>query len=338
MNKQGFRVTVLMPVYNAAPHLLEAANSILSGSFADLELLAIDDGSTDESFEILRGIKDPRLRVVCNDGNQGVIATLNRGLELAKGEFIARMDADDISMPERLKRQVAFMDANPEIGLSGTWARTFGAGPESVMRSPLSPIEIHMELFAFNAICHPTVIFRRDLFARHGLRYEADARHAEDLDLWMRASNYCGLANLPLVGLRYRIHANQVTKRFASEQQKTVARLQRRQLLNLVPDATEAEIQLHLKAVDLWNAITHQELIAIGEWLKRLKDCREGSYDRARFDLFIEHRWLNASHRCIPRNLKVWHTWRRSSLARGLGANLRLLGKMGLFTRAPTGQ
>jgi glycosyltransferase involved in cell wall biosynthesis len=327
------RVTVLMPVYNAAPHLLEAVNSILTGSFKDLELLAINDGSTDESEEILQRIADPRLRVTRNPANEGVIATLNRGLDLAEGDFIARMDADDVSMPDRLARQVAFMDENPEIGLSGTWARTFGARPERMIRVPLSPVEIHMQLFAFNAICHPTVILRRNLFARYNLRYSADARHGEDLDLWMRASNYFGLANLPIVGLRYRVHASQVTQRFEAEQQETLAKLRRRQLLPLVSDASEAAIKLHLKALDVRQSLTHDELVAIGEWLKRLEDSnsRVNRYDASAFHSFLVQRWLNAAHRCKPRNIEVWHIWRRSSFASvGMATGLWILGKMAL--------
>src|ERR1700749_735753 len=106
------RVTVLIPVYNASTYLLEAVHSVLAGSFRDLELLAINDGSTDKSVDILRSIDDPRLRIVENPKNLGVAATLNRGLDLAEGEFIARMDSDDISAPDRLARQVAFMEAN----------------------------------------------------------------------------------------------------------------------------------------------------------------------------------------------------------------------------------
>lgn len=328
MNGRAPRLTVLMPVYNAAPYLLEAVNSILTGSFTDLELLAINDGSTDESEAILRGIADPRLRVVCNDGNQGVIATLNRGLDLAEGGFIARMDADDISMPDRLARQVAFMEANPEIGLSGTWSRTFGAGPEMTTRLPLSPSEIHMQLFAFNAISHPSVMLRRKLFVEHGLRYSADAHHAEDLDLWMRAANCFGLANLPVVGLRYRMHANQVTKRFETGQQETLRVLQRRQLLALIPDATEFEIQLHLKSLDLGKSLTHGDLVAIGAWLARLEDSND-RYDASAFRSFLVQRWLNCAHRCAPRGIEVWRTWRRSPFAgAGIAASIWLLGKM----------
>lgn len=327
------RVTVLMPVYNAAPHLLEAVDSILAGSFADIELLAINDGSTDESEEILRGIRDPRLKIVLNPKNIGVAATLNRGLELAEGDFVARMDSDDVSAPDRLTRQVAFMEANPSIGVSGTWARTFGVPPARTMRPPSLSNEIDVQLFAMNALCHPTVILRRSLFAKYELRYATDAHHGEDLELWMRAADCFPLANLPWVGLRYRVHANQVTKSFDVQQQGTLARLQTRQLLRLVPDATEPEIRLHLKALDKNVRLTHEEGVAIGEWLERIEDAnkRMSRYDEAAFRSFLVQRWLNVAHRCSPPNLKVWRNWRQARFADvGLAANLWLLCKQGI--------
>jgi glycosyltransferase involved in cell wall biosynthesis len=327
------RVTVLMPIYNAAPHLLEAVNSVLAGRFGDLELLAINDGSTDGSEEILRSIADPRLRIVRNPENVGVAATLNRGLDLAEGDFIARMDSDDICMPDRLARQVAFMEANPEIGVCGTWARTFGVPPEIKIRPPLSSSEIHVRLFAFNAFCHPTVILRRSLFMQNELRYATDARHCEDLELWMRAVELFRVANLPLVGLRYRVHPNQVTKSFSVQQQETLVLLQRRQLLLMMSDATEAEIQLHLKGVDLGKQLTHDELVAMGEWLEHLEDSnnRLNRYDASAFRSFLVQRWLNMAHRCDPPNLGVWRIWRRSRFANvGMAAHLWLLCKKGL--------
>ncbi len=328
------RVTVLMPVYNAAPHLLEAVDSVLTGSFADLELLAINDGSTDDSEELLRSVADSRLRIVRNPKNVGVAATLNRGLDLAQGNLIARMDSDDICLPDRLERQVAFMEANPSIGLSGTWARTFGAAPERRISPPLSPTEIKVQLLAFNALCHPTIMLRRDLFAERDLRYDIDAHHCEDLELWMRAAEYFQLANIPIIGLRYRVHVNQVTNSFAPEQKDTLARLQRRQLLLLVADATEAEVQLHLNVFDLSRQVTRDELVAMGEWLERLDDSnrRTNRYDASAFHSFLVQRWLNLAHRCAPPNLEVWRIWRRSRFANvGLSARLWLLCKKGLL-------
>ncbi len=120
------KVTVLMPVYNAEKYLKTAIESILKQTFSDFELLIINDGSTDGSEEIIRSFNDKRIRLFNNEQNLGIIKTLNKGLNLAKGEYIIRMDADDISLPDRLELQVKYMEENPGIGISGTQARIFG--------------------------------------------------------------------------------------------------------------------------------------------------------------------------------------------------------------------
>jgi glycosyltransferase involved in cell wall biosynthesis len=327
------RITVIMPVYNAAPYVAEAARSILSSSFRELELLAINDGSTDDSEATLRSIADHRLRIISNPVNVGVVKTLNRGLDLAEGEFVARMDADDISMPKRLAQQLAFMEANPQIGVCGTWVTTFGDGPKRVLRGPLTPAEIHARLFGFNALSHPTVILRRSFFLRHGLRYAVEAVHAEDLDLWMRAAECFPLANIPVAGLRYRVHANQIANRYAIEEQETVDRLRMRQLALLLPGASDAEIALHLSMFDVAKPVTHSELVAVGGWLARLEDANEQSqrYDLTAFRSFLAERWLNAAYRCAPPTVQTWHTWRHMPFATvGVAARLRLRLKIAL--------
>jgi len=323
------RVTVLMPVYNAAAYVGDAAASILTGSYRDLELLAIDDGSTDRSAEILHAFSDNRLRVVANPKNLGLVATLNRGLDLAQGDLIARMDADDVSVPQRLARQVEFMDSNPEIGLSGTWAQSFGGGRSGVIRVPLRSAEICVQLFGYNALCHPTVIFRRQLLLKHGLRFDPDAAHAEDFDLWIRAADCFPLANQSMVGIRYRVHPDQVTKRHGTVQEDTVSILRRRQLRKLLPEATEAETALHLKLLDLDTPLSRDDLHAASAWLECLEAAngRSGRYDRGAFHVFLVRCWLNAAHRCIPPGGGVWRAWRRSRYAVSGVAGLRLLAK-----------
>jgi glycosyltransferase involved in cell wall biosynthesis len=326
------RITVLMPLYNAGPYVREAAVSILTGSFRDLELVAIDDGSTDDSVHQLKAIDDPRFRVISNPANLGLVATLNSGLELAEGEYVARMDADDVSMPDRLARQLAFMDANPEIGMSGTWARSFGAERE-VLRTPLSPTDVHAQLFAYNAMCHPTTILRRQAFLRHALRFSPEAPHAEDLELWMRAAEHFPLANIPAITLRYRVHPGQVSSRHAAEQLRTVAKLQLRQLELLLPGANQAEAALHLSLLDLDTPLTHDQLIAAGPWLQCLEEANERTrrYDAEAFRAFLAQRWLNAAHRCRPSTLESWRTWRRSKLsAVGIGMGTRLFVRKAL--------
>jgi glycosyltransferase involved in cell wall biosynthesis len=114
------RITVLMPVHNGEPYLDASVRSILGQTYGDFEFLVIDDGSTDGSARILRAYQDPRFRIVENGRNLGVVETLNRGLSLSRGEYVARMDCDDESLPERLERQVSFLDSHPEVGVLGT--------------------------------------------------------------------------------------------------------------------------------------------------------------------------------------------------------------------------
>ena len=129
-------VSVILPVFNGEKFLTESINSILNQSFKKFELIVINDGSTDNSYEYIKKFKDTRLSVINNDKNIGLSNSLNKGILVAKGKYIARMDQDDISLPDRLKKQVAFMDDNPGIGVCGTWLQTFGGIKKTVCKSP----------------------------------------------------------------------------------------------------------------------------------------------------------------------------------------------------------
>ena len=205
-------VTVLMPVYNGEKYLKEAVDSILNQTFEDFEFLIIDDGSTDRSLEILKSYKDPRIRIFQNEKNIGLIKSLNKGLKLTQGKYIARMDADDISLPERLEKQITFMDVSPKIGVCGTWLQTFGEIKKTVVKSPLNHEDICARMFCDNSIWHPTVIFRKDIIDRYHLFYDENVQGCEDYKLWVEMAKVTILANLPEVLLLYRIHGFQVTK------------------------------------------------------------------------------------------------------------------------------
>jgi hypothetical protein len=177
------------------------------------------------------------------------------------------------------------------------------------------------------------VVLRRSLFLRHELRFAVEAVHAEDLDLWMRAAECFPLANIPVVGLRYRVHANQIANRYATEEQETVDRLRTRQLALLLPGARDAEVALHLSTFDVAKPLTHCELVAVGHWLARLQDANERfqRYDLAAFRAVLADRWLNAAYRCVPLTVEAWHIWRRMPLATPrLADRLRLRLKVAL--------
>lgn len=206
------QVTVLLPVRNGSAHLAAALESIFAQTFTDFELLVIDDGSTDGTPEILRAIRDPRLRVVTNPQNSGLVPALNRGLELARGEFVARQDHDDISLPERLRKQVDFLRSHPEYMLVGTEAiQTDAEGrPAFRLLRPRAADEIRWYLCFDNAFIHSSVMFRGAVVRQEFGGY-APSFHSEDYALWSRIARERETANLGEPLLRYREHGSSVT-------------------------------------------------------------------------------------------------------------------------------
>lgn len=204
-------VTVLLPVYNAAPFLQAALDSILMQTFADFELLAIEDGSTDDGPTILKACTDPRLQIITHARNRGLIASLNEGIERARGRYIARMDADDLMVPDRLASQVAFLETNPGLAAVAGFVETMNAEGEVTgvwdidLATPDEGSVADM-LPRTNCIAHPTVMLRRNALGQ--LRYDPCQHGAEDWDLWLRMrSRGLRITKLPEVLLQYRQHA-----------------------------------------------------------------------------------------------------------------------------------
>jgi glycosyltransferase involved in cell wall biosynthesis len=194
-------VSVVLAVYNGEPWLGEALASILGQSLVDLELIVVDDGSTDGTPTRLAALADPRVSVL-QQSRGGQTAALNRGLRAARAPLIARIDADDVALPERLARQAAFMTAHPEVGLLGTAAREI-APSGAVVRTLAPPCDdraIRRELLRANPFIHSSVMFRRALIDTVG-GYDESFAVAQDYDLWLRMSRVTRLANLaePLV-------------------------------------------------------------------------------------------------------------------------------------------
>lgn len=197
----GPRVTILMPVYNASVFLREAIDSILCQSFKPYEFLIIDDGSTDDSAEIISSYTDPRIRFIRNEKNIGITSTLNKGISLASCELIARMDADDISHPQRIQKQFGYMKRNPDCSLLSTWARVITEDKKFVRleryRSNFYYYNLTFECWMY----HPTIMFRKSAVAEIGM-YAMP--YSEDYDLFWRMSTRYAIANLaePLVDYR----------------------------------------------------------------------------------------------------------------------------------------
>jgi hypothetical protein len=208
-------VSVVMSVFNGEEFLSETIDSVLNQSFRDFEFVIVDDGSTDGTADILSKyvLRDGRIRVSRN-GKKGRAASLNLGISLANGEYVANTDADDLAMPGRLEEQVAFMERNPEVGvLGGAFELITDSGRViDIIRHPLDDSQLRAAILRYNPICHSSVILRKEIVLALG-GYRRTFEPSEDYDLWLRMSERSKLANLHNVLVRYRIHGNQLSIR-----------------------------------------------------------------------------------------------------------------------------
>ncbi len=223
------KVTVLMPVYNAELFLKSTVESILFQTYKDFEFLIVDDGSIDGSSDILASFDDPRIKIIRNKKNLGLIESLNKGLSSAVGEYVARMDADDIANPERLYKQINFLDNNPTITVVGSYMKVIdkqGVEKEDMGKPIRDSADFIFSLFEGRArLFHPSVMYRKEAIIKCGgynTRFEA----AEDYELWSRLA-LCGhkaaVIEEPLV--KYRIHRYNIcsTKKTVMKQSKALA-------------------------------------------------------------------------------------------------------------------
>ena len=239
-------VTVLMSAFNDAAHLSEAVQSILDQTFADFEFLIIDDGSTDETQDLLRSISGSRVRIVRNEKNLGLTRSLKRGVELARGCYIARIDADDTAFPWRLNQQVAFLENHPEVGILGgaCWQVDEQGRPLRLHRCPGTDLEIRWAGLFTNPFVHSTVMLRRDALLQNKLNYDEGFSTAQDYDLWTRVLRHCQGANLPEPLIRYLIREG-VTRQNRQQQLLNAFEIATRTLRQELPEftATAEEIR-----------------------------------------------------------------------------------------------
>ncbi|QHI28055.1 glycosyltransferase [Acinetobacter haemolyticus] len=206
-------VSVVLPAYNAELYLREAIDSVLAQSFTDFELIIINDGSIDKTEDIILSYNDSRIVYVKNEKNLGLIGTLNKGMSLAKGKYIARMDADDICFPQRFAKQVDFLEKNQEYVICGAAAYRFydHISDGKAFNPPLNDENIRVRLFFNSAFIHPSVMFRTDVIRDHHLRFSDDYKYAEDYFFWMDLLKYGKGFNLKEKLLYYRVVATSQT-------------------------------------------------------------------------------------------------------------------------------
>lgn len=207
------RVSVLMTMYNAALDLRAAVESVLAQRFADFEFIIVDDGSTDGSVALVESFADPRIRLVRNAANKGQTACLNQGLALARGEWVARQDADDISLPARLESQMAAVMRDGTLALVGcqAWIIDGGGAFEGTLNLPLGPASIEWAALFENPFIHTAALFRRELIVQLG-GYDESFRICQDYDLWERVLRTQRGMNLPARLVQYRHTAHSLSQ------------------------------------------------------------------------------------------------------------------------------
>ena len=205
-------VSVIIPFYNAEEFLGDAIASVLRQSFTDFELILVDDGSTDDSFEVRRRFPDKRISAISTSGRSGIAHSLNLGIEKSAGQFICRLDADDVMLSNRLDRQVDALLRDDSIGIVGSWVREFGLRSRTI-RYPVSHQQIYAASLFRNPFAHPAVMFRRQCVVGEELPYRPDFAD-EDYDLWVRILKGWRGSNLPEVLTLRRHHKAQTTRNF----------------------------------------------------------------------------------------------------------------------------
>ena len=319
------KISVLMPLYNGESHITDAIDSILSQTFKDFELVIINDGSTDSSRALVKSYNDRRIHLIDNQENLGLSASLNLGLNESCGQYIARMDCDDISLPNRLEVQFNFMENNPEITTCGSWVKTIGHRSGQIWNYPMTPDEVKCQLLFECPLAHPTVIFRaKDIRDSHSY-YDESYQYSEDYEFWIRLSKQFSLANIGEILLLYRCHNQQFTTQFSNNLRQSSNKLRASQLEYLGVNYSTDEVQLH-QQIGAWQFQKNRDFIQKTQlWLYKLNLVNQETqiYPQASFSRILGRRWFVVCLTATCLGLWIWKTFWQSPLSSAANLTLR---------------
>ena len=285
-------VTVLMPVYNASEFLREAIDSILDQTYEEFEFLIINDGSTDSSVNIIESYEDERIRLVHNTENWGLIKTLNKGIEIASGKYIVRMDADDIAEKNRIETQVNFMENNDDVAVAGSNGIIFLSEKPLIKKPtdfPTRYSEIRCKLLFESPIMHPAVIMRKKVLLENNYRYKDEYKDTEDYGLWMEIAKNHKIVNISKKLLRHRIISSSVTNQALKRMSNRIRVMKKIYILGLDylgVEYSEDELDIHAE-IALSSTLKHFQYTkkSIEKWLCKLMDANN-SVGRFKAEIF----------------------------------------------------
>lgn len=263
-------VSIVMPARNCDEFVGETIASVLAQQYRRFELIVIDDASTDRTLQVVRSFVDPRIRILENETNLGVARSLLKGIGAASGELIARMDADDVCLRSRLRRQVRYMKSNPHVGIVGGSAILIGQFPPRVKLVRRRDRHIKAEMLFRSPMIHPSVLFRKSAIP---FWYDPSVGSAEDYALWVRLSGRgVVFANLALPVIRYRMHSSRTTIVRATEQHSESDGIRAAELTRLVGSVAAAEITA-MSALGEPRPVPDQVLAAAAQLVVRMVDA-----------------------------------------------------------------
>lgn len=275
-------VSVLMPVYNCEKYVLEAVESILQQTYPNFELLVIDDCSIDATVDKIKSLNDDRIQLIVKPRNSGYTNSLNFGLQIAKGKYIARMDGDDISLPTRFEKQVAFLETNEDVVVCGTNFSIIDTN--NLVKFPESHEDIKVGLLEECKIGHPTVMLRKSILELHQISYDKLMEPAEDYDLWVRLLVFGKLYNLQESLLQYRVHDMQVSSVRRKQQADTTKAIRFKLLTYLQSNITQQQKEVYLDVIDSNKKISFQEFLVFLDLKKNIIIVNEiGFFNKEKF-------------------------------------------------------
>ena len=305
-----------MSIYNGERYLNESIESIINQTFKDFEFIIIDDGSTDKSNQIINSYNDSRIKLLENNKNIGLTKSLNKGLELCKGEFIARMDGDDISLPIRLEKQVNYMEKNKNVDVCGSWSMTIGKSVGEIRKYPRNHEEIRCQLLLNNIMCHSSVIIREKSISEGNIRYNPSLLYAQDFYFFVRMINDYRFSNIPDVLIRYRIHDNQIAEKKKNEQKLIANSIIKKQLKKLSINPSKEEFEIHNNLIELKINQSKDLILKAEKWMLKIikNNDKINIYDNKKLKLYFNYIWLRLSNAYAGLGLWSVKTYFKSDL------------------------
>jgi glycosyltransferase involved in cell wall biosynthesis len=307
-------VSVVMPVYNAEKYLFEAIQSILEQTFTDFEFIIINDGSEDSSLSIIKEFMrfDERIVLVSRE-NKGLIYSLNEGFRLSKGQYIARMDADDISLPTRFEKQVKELSSNESVGVCGCWAEVFGENINShLWKMPIENSALKSRLLFSVPFIHPSVMLEKKLIQKYNLQYNSKYKNAEDYKFWLDFSKITSFSNIPEVLVKYRYHSESVSRLADSKNEKNrftiISRIHNEVLSGIEMQASDDELWLQFIVSSNERINKHGvDLYKLKSLFDRVVECNKNNrlFDGNYLDKEISRKYFVACVLILKKHKKI---------------------------------